>query len=216
MKTTPSRSRRPNLKPGEKWTTPDGYVMVLKPQHPHANSRGYVCEHRLLVEGHIGRYLTCAEQVHHENGKRDDNRLENLKLTDRFEHGRIHKPKRPPCLRCGGEHFGLGLCRRHYQEKVEKEGRYKTNACENCRKPLNAYYNYESHDGKRLCRGCRWPVKKCRVCGERVQCKGLCKRHYAMRFRVPCSKCGKPIWKSGRNHWPPVCWRCHWAGISTS
>ena len=57
-----------------------GYVTVLSPSHPLADKRGYVPEHRLVMERHIGRTLLRSEVVHHINGINDDNRIENLML----------------------------------------------------------------------------------------------------------------------------------------
>jgi len=55
-----------------------GYVLVY---HPERNkNKVYVREHILIMEAHIGRRLVKGEEVHHKNGVRNDNRLENLEL----------------------------------------------------------------------------------------------------------------------------------------
>lgn len=73
----------------------DGYVMVHRPDHPRANNKGYVFEHRLVMEAHLGRILDPKEVVHHENEVRNDNRLENLKLyPSNAEHKREDRARR--------------------------------------------------------------------------------------------------------------------------
>lgn len=47
--------------------------------------------HRYIMEQYIGRKLTRYEVVHHKNGNKRDNRIENLEIMSLSEHTRIHK-----------------------------------------------------------------------------------------------------------------------------
>lgn len=58
----------------------DGYVLVRVKDHPSADSRGYVREHRLIVERLLGRHLSPEEIVHHLDGDRANNDPANLEL----------------------------------------------------------------------------------------------------------------------------------------
>ncbi len=69
------------------------YVMVKKPKHPNRNGRGYVSEHRLVMESYIDRYLTKHEIVHHRNGVRDDNRIKNLEIIIKDPKKAFHRGK---------------------------------------------------------------------------------------------------------------------------
>lgn len=80
---------------GGRYRDREGYVYVLRADHPNANKDGAVFEHRLVMEAAIGRYLTRVEVVHHENDEPGDNRIENLRLfASQSEHKRYHSENR--------------------------------------------------------------------------------------------------------------------------
>jgi hypothetical protein len=71
-----------------------GYILVLKPDHPRADNRGYVPEHTVVAEKVLGRMLHKNEVAHHINGCPDDNRPENLHVMKDTEHKRLHAKRR--------------------------------------------------------------------------------------------------------------------------
>lgn len=83
---------------GGRYVTKEGYVRIYRPDHPAAHGRGgYVAEHRIVMEGKLGRLLERHETVHHINGDKGDNREENLQLRN----GRHGKHQAFRCLDCG-------------------------------------------------------------------------------------------------------------------
>jgi hypothetical protein len=74
-----------------------GYVTIFEPTHPVANKNGYARLHR-IVAYNAGLLTDLSMEVHHINGNRKDNRLENLQVISKIEHAKISTPlgsKRP-------------------------------------------------------------------------------------------------------------------------
>lgn len=87
---------------GGKAIDKDGYILTKSPNHPFCSCGGYVREHRLVMEKHIGRFLKPEEIVHHDGIRyplgstknKQDNRVENLRLFSNLsEHQKHHYHK---------------------------------------------------------------------------------------------------------------------------
>ena len=70
-----------------------GYVLIKNLSHPCKDGKGYIKEHRLVMEKYLKRFLRKDELVHHLNGVKNDNRLENLQLISSTEHASLHRKK---------------------------------------------------------------------------------------------------------------------------
>lgn len=103
------RQPRKELTARPRFINRQGYVML-----PVASGRGkvgYRAEHRLVMEAVLRRSLAPTEHVHHRNGDKADNRIENLELLSNSDHQKLHdwglvraRRIRVKCQECGKEY----------------------------------------------------------------------------------------------------------------
>jgi HNH endonuclease len=91
-------TNNPNWKGGK--SSNNGYIVVYCPEH-HRARNSYVFEHILVMENHLGRKLNFYgighsdnEVVHHINGDRTDNKIENLSVMRHVDHMAEHSKER--------------------------------------------------------------------------------------------------------------------------
>ena len=75
---------------GGKRTTSGGYRQVLMPEHPRADKSGYVMEHILVWEDATGVSVPENCCIHHLNGDKTDNRIQNLCMMLHKAHTVFH------------------------------------------------------------------------------------------------------------------------------
>lgn len=139
-----------------------GYNFIKNPDHPNAGKHGYVKKSRMIMSEHLNRPLLKSEIVHHINGIKTDDRIENLIITTRGHHASHHcKGENNPnyliktpkiCVSCGtefiynGAHKKAKYCSRqcmYKYMKAEKSPATKYN--KEIADRVRYLYNYMSH-----------------------------------------------------------------------
>ena len=131
----------------EKIVSKGDYNYAVVKDHPSATKNGYVLHHRIVMENYLGRFLNSNEVVHHINGIKKDNRIENLEVHDLAQHVRSHGLQRGrtmvtlKCPSCGEIFIRMrnkthlvrptnwtacsNSCRGKFSRKIQLQGRTK-------------------------------------------------------------------------------------------
>lgn len=120
------------------------YDYAVVPEHPNATKHNYVLHHRVVMENEIGRLLNEEEVVHHIDGNKKNNDIENLELHSRKGHAELHgkeKKTKYVLLKCP-----------ECQNEFERE-RPQTHLCKNtentfCSRSCNGKFLFRDEEEK--------------------------------------------------------------------
>lgn len=113
------------------YETKEGYLFINR-RFSDGRSRS-IYLHRMVMMEKLGRDLNSNEVVHHIDGNKKNNSIENLELTTASEHARIHRKEMEhiecTCPECGSEFKAIAYKVRDNQGKRKKAGPFCGKSC---------------------------------------------------------------------------------------
>lgn len=133
----------------------NGYVTIYEPGHPLARADGYVYEHR-RVAWEAGLLRDPELHVHHCNGDKQDNAVENLEILTEQEHARRHLAERGYVR----NQFGVWILKAKQAPKTERE-------CAGCGSAISVDLRRDARYCSARCRVATWKRGTAGMCGLR-------------------------------------------------
>jgi len=112
-----------------------GYMVVYAPYHPMSYKSGKLYYHRYVVAESLQRNLLPTEVVHHKDGNRKNNSLNNLEITDISVHARGHIEERGVTLNGyelmsdNEKHSVCQMCGNKFKRNSRKRKKYCSKRC---------------------------------------------------------------------------------------